>query len=274
VRPGVASAPPHPALARHVQRLWGVCSTGAPERRRESPVPGTALVLSLEHGWRIGATEDAPLQPMSSFAGGLSLAPAVSEHDGRIHCLQVNLSPLGTAAVLRVPGAALAGQVVALGDLVGDRAAAQLAEQLAELDGWPERFAALQAWMARRVVAATPVPRDVAWAVGRLDAAGGRVPIAELQRELGCSPRRLTTRFREHVGCGPKAYARLVRFGLAEAALRRGEDNVARIAAACGYSDQAHLAREVRAFAGTTPGRMQAQAAPVTFLQDGSVTRA
>lgn len=256
----VAITSPHPALAEHVLGLSGVRSVGPAHRRRERPVPGTALILALEEGWRIGAAGDAPLQRVGSFAGGLALGPAVSEHDGRVHSMQVDLSPLGTAAVLGVPGAALAGQIVALEDLVGDGAVAELCERLAELDGWPARFTVLQAWVARRVAQAPPPPPDVAWAVHRLDETGGRAPIAALQRELRCSRRHLASRFREYVGCGPKAYARLVRFDRAHSALRHGRCDLARVAADCGYSDQAHLTREVRAFAGATPATVRADA--------------
>lgn len=275
MRAGIATTRPHPALAGYVHDLWGVCSSGAPQRRQERPVPGTALILALEHRWRIGAHEDAPLQEVGSFAGGLTLTPAVSEHDGHTHSLQVNLSPLGSAAVLGVPGQALAGQIVAFEQIVGDRTAGWLAEHLVELDDWPARFVTIQAWMARRILAAKPVRPDVGWALRRLDLTGGREPIADLQRQLGCSRRHLATRFHEYVGCGPKSYARLVRFAHADAALRRGTDELARVAAACGYSDQAHLTREVRAFAGATPAALRAEPAfPVTFVQAEPVSRA
>lgn len=258
--PDVATALPRPALADHVGRMWGVRSVGPAERRSEAPVPGTALILALEHDWWIAADDTTPPGRMRSFAGGVSLGPAVSRHEGRMHVLQVDLSPLGTAAVLGVPGAALAGAVVSFGDLVGERAADELVERLAEARGWPARFALLEAWIARRVADA-PLPRpDVAWAVGRLDATGGRLPIETLQRELGCSRRHLSTRFREAVGVGPKAYARLVRFDRARRLLAVSDDGLAAVAAASGYSDQAHLTREVRAFAGVTPSVLRAEA--------------
>jgi AraC-like DNA-binding protein len=264
---GVASAGAAPGLAAYVHGLFGVCSSGAPERRLESPVAGTALIIALEHGWRVAASEDAPLQRVGSFAGGLTVAPAVSEHDGYAHSVQLDLSPLGTAAVLGVPGAEVAGRIVAFEDLVGERAARLLAEQLAELGDWPARFAALQSWAARRIAAARPASADVAWALGRLDATGGRVRVAEVQRELGCSRRHLAARFGEDVGCSPKTYARLVRFTRARDAICHTPEPLAGIAVACGYSDQAHLTREVHAFSGATPAALRHASTPVTFLQ-------
>ncbi|WP_157251595.1 helix-turn-helix domain-containing protein [Patulibacter americanus] len=273
--PDVATALPRPELAGHLGRLWGVRSIGAPEQHTEPCVPGTALILVLEHDWAIGTGPDAPLKRMgASFAGGISLTPAVSRHEGRVHVLQVDLTPLGTAAVLGVPGAALAGAVVGLGDLVGERDGALLVERLACATTWDARFALLQDWIGRRVRDA-PVPRpDVAWAAARIDATGGQVPVERLQRELGCSRRHLSSRFREAVGVGPKAYARLVRFGRAKHLLQQSAMDLATVAASCGYSDQAHLTREVRALSGLTPAGMRADApSTVTSVQDGGRDR-
>jgi AraC-like DNA-binding protein len=275
VAPDVATVLPRPELAAHVGRLWGVRSAGPPEERTEPCVPGTALIISLEHDWGIGTGPDAPLRRMTSFAGGISLAPAVSRHDGRMHVMQVDLTPLGTSAVLGVPGAALAGDVVGLGDLVGDGEAARLAERLAGTAGWTMRFALLQEWLVRRVRTATPPRADVAWAVRRLDATGGRLPIDALRDELRCSRRHLSSRFKETVGVGPKAFARLVRFDRAQHLLRDPSAGLADVAAACGYSDQAHLTREVRAFSGVTPTAFRAAAlVPVTSVQDDAARAA
>ena len=269
VAPDVATALPRPELAGHVGRLWGVRSSGPAERRTEPCVPGTALIISLEHDWGIGTASDAPLRRMTSFAGGISLAPAVSRHDGRMHVMQVDLTPLGTSSVLGVPGAALAGDVVGLGDLVGEREAALLGERLAGTGGWPARFTLLQDWLVRRVRVATAPRADVAWPVGRLDATGGRLPIEQLQNELRCSRRHLSSRFKEAVGVGPKAFARLVRFDRTQHLLRDPGADLATVAAACGYSDQAHLTREVRAFSGVTPAAFRAAAlVPVPSVQD------
>lgn len=267
----VATAVPRPALSGLVGRLWGVRSSGFPERRTEPCRPGTALVINLEHDWGIGTRPDAPLRRMTSFAGGISLTPAVSHHAGRMHVMQVDLSPLGTSAVLGVPGAGLAGDIVALGDLVGEREVALLTERLAGTPGWPDRFALLQDWLERRARRAVPPRADVARAVLRLDATGGRLPIQTLQDELCCSRRHLSSRFKEAVGVGPKAFARLVRFDRAQHLLRDPGADLAAVAVMCGYSDQAHLTREVRTFSGVPPAAFRAAALVPTAPADGPV---
>ena len=65
----------------------------------------------------------------------------------------------------------------------------------------------------------------------------------------------LLVRFGEQLGLSPKTYARVLRFE--HAVERLGRDDGARfaeIAQDCGYYDQAHLNRDFREFAGTSPG--------------------
>lgn len=248
-----ATASLEPALAPYVRSLMGARLHGAPPARQlELPVAGTAVIIELAERWRIGVDADAPLVRHTSFAGGLTLAPAVSEHAGSYELVEFVLTPSGTAAVLGVPASELARDVVALDAVLGAEAE-RLATRLAAVDTWATRFDLVRLWLLDRVArspaAASP---DVAWALGRLDATGGAVPIGTLQRELGCSRRHLATRFAAAVGTTPKAYAQLVRFGRAAERLRAGEAPAA-VAAACGYADQAHLTRHVRRFGATTP---------------------
>ncbi|MDQ3631232.1 MAG: hypothetical protein M3417_08220, partial [Actinomycetota bacterium] len=216
-----ATLSPGRELTPYVTRLHGArLGGGAPQRQLELPVAGTALIVTLEHRWRIGVDEQAPLRDHTSFAGGLTLAPAVSEHGGAYDIVEAYLTPAGTTAVLDVPAARLAGDVVALDALLGAEATL-LAERLAGLQGWRMRLTAFAAWLiARTRRRPAPLSPDVSWALRRLDATGGGVTIGTLQAELVCSRRHLATRFAQSVGTTPKAYAQLVRFTRAAERLR------------------------------------------------------
>lgn len=92
------------------------------------------------------------------------------------------------------------------------------------------------------------------WSWQRLRGTGGRASIGALAAELGWSHRRLIARFREQIGLAPKTVARVLRFDRAVAALgSTSSRGLAEIAFACGYFDQAHLNRDFRELAGTTP---------------------
>jgi AraC-like DNA-binding protein len=85
-------------------------------------------------------------------------------------------------------------------------------------------------------------------AVGRID---------KMATELGMSERQLRRRFLASVGYGPKTFQRILRFqkllAIAKTHPSRRLDHVALLA---GYSDQAHMTREVGQFAGVTPSAL------------------
>ena len=145
----------------------------------------------------------------------------------------------------------LTGRVVELSALFG-RAGELLHEALACAPSWAAKFELLDDFfLARLDDALSPVP-SVTRALGRLRASGGSVRVETLAAELGCSRRYLVTGFREQVGLAPKM------FGADPALPARGRADGsgpgwAEIALTCGYYDQAHLIRDFRQFAGSSP---------------------
>ena len=93
----------------------------------------------------------------------------------------------------------------------------------------------------------------MAWAFDRITATGGRAKVASIAERIGWSRKHLARRFTDEIGLGPKSVSRIVRLSRAIVAARTGSDGWADIAADCGYADQAHLVREFRALAGTSP---------------------
>ncbi len=94
--------------------------------------------------------------------------------------------------------------------------------------------------------------REVVRVYRRLTGSHGSVPIGALADEVGWSRRHLVAKFRQQVGLPPKTFARIVRFQHLLSRLT-AEANWTRLAAECGYYDQAHMNRDFREFAGTTP---------------------
>jgi AraC-like DNA-binding protein len=94
----------------------------------------------------------------------------------------------------------------------------------------------------------------VAFALSTFDAVPHVHAIGRVSEKTGWSPRRFIQLFKESVGLTPKLYCRVRRFQavldhVASSRPFRWSD----VAAACGYSDQAHLVRDFRAFAGMVP---------------------
>ncbi|MEA2670112.1 MAG: hypothetical protein QOG45_332, partial [Chloroflexota bacterium] len=171
-------------------------------------------------------------------------------------------TPAGARALLGLPAAAIAWDVVDLAEILGPGSAG-LVDRLACAPTWTDRFAILDAVLSRRVREGIGMPEEVGWAWRRLVASGGLLPVSELAGEIGWSRRHLAERFRDELGLAPKVAARVMRFQRARRMLQRPRRAaLAEVAAACGYYDQAHLTREWNELAGCTPTRWMAEELP------------
>jgi AraC-like DNA-binding protein len=155
--------------------------------------------------------------------------------------------PPGTGpAVLGVPAHELRDLTVPLDALWPDAAVRRLA---ARIGAAPDPASGLEAAVAARVGRADRVVTAVA---GLLRA--GR-SVAATAEAVGLSERQLHRRCLPAFGYGPKTLARVLRLDRAVALARAGTPFAA-VAASTGYADQAHLAREVKAFAGVPLGAL------------------
>lgn len=99
-------------------------------------------------------------------------------------------------------------------------------------------------------------------AAHRLSAAQGSDALRHLPQHYGLSARRLQQRFQHQLGMAPKSFMRLMRFQRALRGLHQG-DTCMDVAFDNGYSDQSHLVREFKAFAGIPPFRYRREAHPL-----------
>lgn len=223
--------------------------------------PTTDVTMIINTGRPFGGLPQA-------FVAGLTQTSGVIDMTGEVECLELKLSPLGAYTLLGIPSHELTGQVVDLGDLLG-RQGDRLIDRLTETAAWDRRFGPVDEFLARRAERGRQPAAEIDWAWQRLTAAAGLVPIGTLATEVGWSRRHLVAKFREQVGLTPKTVARLLRF---ERLLRRlrnpGGAGWAQLALECGYYDQAHMNRDFRDFAGTTPTAYLARAGvQVTSVQ-------
>jgi AraC-like DNA-binding protein len=128
-----------------------------------------------------------------------------------------------------------------------------LAPRLADTAGFEHRADLIASHLCR--LAADADDPDLTETAARVIASkGGQLRIGELADKLGVTRRQLERQCRRDLGVSPKMLARILRFRraaalIAHSQVRSGAD----LAAAGGYVDQAHLIREFKEFAGTTP---------------------
>jgi AraC-like DNA-binding protein len=264
VRWQVARRLPAPALRPLLgQALEGWTWEGqAATSFHELPFPGIPLILNLDAPWRIDGTR------LDSFLAGLHTRPTTVAGRQVFSCVELRLTPLGARRLLGVPLHELTDRSVPLEELLPGTET--LGARLRDAPSWEARFDLAERFLGRRLADSAPPSRELEWAWRQLVRSGGRVRVRSLALELGWSPRRLIDRFRDNVGLPPKAAARVIRFNRAVAVLSSGTPRIAEVAAACGYADQAHLARDVRALGGVTPGELVGG----NFVQDAAAATA
>ncbi|WP_344318726.1 helix-turn-helix transcriptional regulator [Actinocatenispora thailandica] len=223
-------------------------------RRREAPTGDVAVILTF--GPPIDVLDGARRQTLTgSFVAGVGDRYSTTEYHGEQYGLEIVLSPPGARRLLGLPLSELGRPTVGLGDLLGP-AADRLLDRLACAPDWATRFDLLDTDLAGLATATPPAPvAERAWRL--LIGTGGRIGVAQLAAELGCSRRYLSSRFAELTGVSPKTYGRIVRCRAARRLLSGGPAPLAEVAARCGYFDEAHLARDFRSLVGVSPARWQ-----------------
>ncbi|MFG3697559.1 helix-turn-helix domain-containing protein [Micromonospora sp. NPDC047620] len=213
-------------------------------RRRMLPLNLTTVIVDFAGtgGWVTGPRSAHAVHELAEWRHGVALG----------------LTPAGVSALLGVPVPELVGATVSPDTLLGRRAY-ELADRLGSAPDWPARFALLDellaAWLRPDRTSGDAVTR--AW--WRLQRPGRAV--GEVAAGVGISRRGLELGFRRHIGMPPKTVARIARLQHAVHRLGRPGATLA-LATDCGYADQPHLSREVRAMTGLTPTELFA------FLQD------
>jgi AraC-like DNA-binding protein len=258
----LVSRSPDARLRGYVGDYQGYVESGSPAPvRREVPVPRIPVIVNFGSPWNVAASTNGAPVSHDSFVAGLTAASAYVGAAGAASCVQVNLTPIGAHMFLGLPMHELANEVVPL-EAALPLGVGLLAEELEEKGDWNERFALLDAILVARLAEARAPSPDVAWAWHILEKTYGRAPIGWICERLGRSRRHLASRFREQVGLPPKTVARIMRFDRAVSLLGRRNAQLADVAFECGYFDQAHLNRDFREFAGTSPAAFMRQTAP------------
>ncbi|MEV5650366.1 helix-turn-helix domain-containing protein [Nocardia sp. NPDC052254] len=237
-------------------------------------MPGTAITVIV--------TIDEPIDvPVSShpdqaggrwdaLAGGLTLRPTLIAHNGYQHGVQLAVTPLGARALFGIPAGALGEWIVDLADLLGPEAD-RVRERIAATSDWRARFTVLDEVFCARAAAVDPRRLELdanlqqAWRL--LTDPAGAPAVGRVAHDIGWSRRYLAGRFTAEFGITPIQAARLSRFEVSHRMLRRPGHSVAAVAAATGYYDQAHMAREWRELAGVPPSVWRAREV-FPFVQD------
>jgi AraC-like DNA-binding protein len=182
--------------------------------------------------------------------------------------LGARLRPGYASSVLGVPCVELLNRSVPLSAVWGGPKSSEFA-CVGDRSGPQERRSILVETLVRRLASTLQFDQAVAASVQWL----ARYPhgrVHQLSDWLGISDRQLQRRFSSSVGYGPKMFQSVLRFQrlLYLGDRKGGPRGLADLATDVGYSDQAHLTREVRRFADCPPTALLASAECTLRMSD------
>lgn len=244
---------PHPQLARHLECLWYLrlpaVAGGPPDR--VLPDGCCELIFNLRAPFlRASAAGRWARQPAAMFVGQIS-RHLLLQATGDVEILAVRFKPAGAHAIFRFDLDELTDGQVALDQL--DAGWRELARRVGDAPTTEARVRVIESELRRRLGPDPlgPLRATAALDLLRADESPGRVEA--VATAVGLSTRQLERTFRREIGLTPKHYARLLRFRRIFDGLNRNDPQWADLAARLGYSDQPHLVREFREFAGLAP---------------------
>ena len=243
---------PSPLLTPFIGKLWTADTLSGATGAREHVLPTGQIHLVFR-------VAGAPLRIyQDSFdASGVIINEPVVGGPRTSFYIKDTSQQAGTVGVQLLPGAALslfgvsaaelAGRHTPLSELWGSQSGSAL-EQLAEGKSPQEMLARLEALLAARLPREAGIHPAVAQALAHTGS------VESMVRDSQYSHRGFIALFRQATGFSPKRYARLMRFRALLDSLREAPElSLAALALECGFSDQAHMNREFREFAGITP---------------------
>lgn len=178
---------------------------------------------------------------------------------GEVVAFHIHFAPSGFHRLFGPSMRGLADQAFDAVDLLGRRAAT-LREAVGRAIGFDGRALAAAAWV-QGLLEGARAESEVDRAARLLVRAGGVIRVEDMAIRSGLGVRQFNRRFADAVGLPPKLYARTLRFNrVLDQRVRRPGESWTRLIQEAGYFDDAHFARDCRAFGGASPGALAAQA--------------
>src|SRR5579871_558192 len=212
------------------------------------------LILNWKEPFQVCETGHCHKQTRAFLAGQLE-GPLLLRPNGPAQMLGVRFHPHGAALLFGCPMRELTGRFTAVEDF-----SPRFSRRLNEILEVPDPISSVEDALTS-VISSRPGDPLIAEVVQRITLAKGAIDLAELARQLGLGIRQLERRFLMEVGLPPKLFCRIQRLNRIFPLLDERPANWVETAIECCYYDQAHLIRECRSLAGTTPAVLLADEA-------------
>lgn len=244
-------------LDRYVEWLW-YSQRDSPQLHSEHMLPSatTQLIFALHDGaytWRSKASAETFTIWNRGVVHGPQWGYFVSgpKPCGAVAGVSFRVGAAG--ALLGVPITELTDGHVSIDALWGARGRS-VHQRLLDAGEPMAVLRLLEQELLSRLVSPLLIHPAIAHAIATPGQGWGFTRILSVQRRSGYSSRHFIALFRDATGMTPKHYYRLKRFtGALETIAGGATASLAEMATLQGYSDQSHMTREFREFAGITP---------------------
>jgi AraC-like DNA-binding protein len=252
----LARPPRSRALAPFVASFWVHRGQLAHRFERVLPAGCMQLLVNLHEDELRDYTLDGHAASRIRGTGlqGPRTTPVVIDTIGQCEICGVSFVPGGAWPFLGVPASVITDRVIDLSEFWG-RHGSVLRDRLLEVRNPAAQLDVLETALLEQARHFNELDRAIEVACVWV-AQGMRV--RTVGDRMGLTPRQLIARFRSRIGMSPKLFSRIARFQRVIHAMD-GETSWVELADRYGFADQAHLIREFREFAGTTPTAYRAR---------------
>jgi AraC-like DNA-binding protein len=242
---------PDPVIDKRTQRNFELLPGGRPPGILYFQIPPSNTLEQRGTGNRNGGVAKAMITgPLTHRRFDILLL-------GPLEMFTVEFAPTALHALFGIPMVELTDIALGVENLWGVAAARQLYDRLGAEATLAGRVAVIEEDLLKRVPSRNSDP--IAAAANTLWHAGGTIRIDDLARASHLSSRQFCRQFIHRVGVPPKIYARMVRLNVAIATkVAQPDVSWTYVAQCAGYFDEAHLDKDFRDLADTSPSGLMA----------------
>jgi AraC-like DNA-binding protein len=214
------------------------------------------LIIHLDDNFAHGVVGNQLRIFPKAMLAGIMKEPMCWQMRGDSTAFGVRLKPEGMIGLFQAPLANLCNDFVDAETFLGkDRT--PILQSVREAADDQARIALMEDFLQEQLARVSPGKNYFTQAMEQIRSKEGVFTHATLEKKLRVGERQLQRMFKDNLGMSPKSYFRIMRFRHAVASVRgRREVNWLDLTHALGYTDQSHLIRDFKEFAGVTPSAL------------------
>jgi AraC-like DNA-binding protein len=251
---------PSGGLRAIVDCYWSVRTTGSRHelspKHRCLPLGMVELIIHQDDNLAHGVVGNQLRIFPKAMLAGIMKEPMCWQMRGDSTAFGVRLKPEGVIGLFRTPLADLCNDFVDAETFLGkDRT--PILQNVREAADDPARIALMEDFLQGQLARVSPEKNYFTQALGQIRNKEGGFTHSNLEKKLQVGERQLQRMFKDNLGMSPKSYFRLMRFRQAVASVRgRRQVDWLDLTHALGYTDQSHLIRDFKEFAGVPPSAL------------------